>query len=84
MLKTDRTSNILGGAALLAKLQETKSAALGEWFGAVGGRGSNGKLYKAVGGIAGGELFAEQCYLKEARHLNSKVLFDAPEGVSLS
>ncbi len=61
-LRTDRKSNILGGTALLAKSQGAKPAILGEWFGTVDGKGGNGKLYKAVGGIGGGELFAEQVF----------------------
>lgn len=61
-LVTDRRSNILGGAALLARSQGEKPATLGEWFGAVDGEGGNGKLYEAVAGIGGGELFAEQVF----------------------
>lgn len=59
-LKADRRSNILGGAALLAASQGKKPATLGDWLGAVNGRGGNGKLYKAVAGVGGGELYVEQ------------------------
>ena len=61
-LVTDRKSNILGGAALLSRSQGEKPATLGEWFGAVGGKGGNGKIYEAVAGIGGGRLFAEQVF----------------------
>ncbi len=59
-LKTDRESNIRGGAALLAKSQGEKPFELGEWFGAVDGSGGNGRAYDAVAGIGGGELYADQ------------------------
>jgi hypothetical protein len=62
MLKTDRRSNIRGGAALLAESQGTKPNRLGDWFGAVEGRGGNGKVYEAVAGVGGGELYAEQTF----------------------
>ena len=62
MLKTDRRSNILGGAALLAESQGAKATRLGDWFGAVDGRGGNGKVYMAVAGVGGGELYAEQTF----------------------
>ena len=61
-LKTDRRSNIRGGAALLAESQGAKPARLGDWFGAVDGRGGNGKVYEAVAGVGGGELYAEQIF----------------------
>ncbi len=61
-LKTDRRSNILGGAALLAESQGAKPTYLGDWFGAVDGRGGNGKVYEAVAGVGGGELYAEQTF----------------------
>jgi hypothetical protein len=61
-LKTDRRSNILGGAALLAESQGAKPTYLGDWFGAVDGRGGNGKSYEAVAGVGGGELYAEQTF----------------------
>ena len=61
-LKTDRKSNILGGAALLAASQgEERPSSLGGWFGAVAGRG-NGKPFEATSGIGGGKLFAEQVF----------------------
>ncbi len=61
-LKTDRRSNILGGAALLAESQGAKPAFLGDWFGAVSGGGGFGKSYAAVTGIGGGELYAGQVF----------------------
>ncbi len=59
-LKTDRKSNIRGGAALLAKSQGKKPQELGEWFGAVNGAGGNGRAYDAVAGVGGGGLYADQ------------------------
>ena len=59
-LKTDRAANIMGGAALLAASQGAKPSRLGDWLGAVSGRGGNGKTYRAVAGVGGGELFVEQ------------------------
>jgi hypothetical protein len=59
-LKTDRQSNIMGGAALLAKSQGEKPFRLGEWLGAVNGDGGNGRAYDAIGGIGGGELYVDQ------------------------
>jgi hypothetical protein len=61
-LKTDRRSNILGGAALLAESQGDKPARLGDYFGAVDGKGGHGKPYAAVAGIGAGGLFAEQVF----------------------
>ena len=61
-LKTDRRSNILGGAALLAASQGDKPARLGDYFGAVSGKGERGKSYEAVSGIGAGEHFAEQVF----------------------
>ncbi len=61
-LKTDRRSNILGGAALLAASQgEERSSSLGGWFGAMAGS-ANGKPFEATSGIGGGKLFAEQVF----------------------
>jgi hypothetical protein len=60
-LKRDRKSNILGGAALLAEAQGEKPARLGDYFGAVTGKGRR-KLFKAVAGIGAGELYAEQVF----------------------
>jgi len=62
VLKTDRRSNIRGGAALLAESQGAKPTRLGDWFGAVDGRGGNGKVYVAVAGVGGGELYAQQTF----------------------
>ncbi len=63
-LKTDRRSNILGGAALLTGSQgRAKPARLGGWFGAVAGRGSApGRSFEAPSGVGGGELYAEQVF----------------------
>lgn len=62
MLKTDRRSNILGGAALLAESHGERSPRLGDYFGAVSGKGGRRKSYRAVAGIGAGELFAEQVF----------------------
>src|ERR687890_971848 len=61
-LKTDRRSNILGGAALLAEAQGEKPYRLGDYFGAVSGKGGRGKPYEAVAGVGAGRLFAEQVF----------------------
>lgn len=63
-LKTDRRSNILGGAALLAAAQGSdKPARLGAWFGVVTGRGNApGRPFEAPSGVGGGELYAEQVF----------------------
>lgn len=61
-LKSDRESNIRGGAALLAKSQGEKPLQLSEWFGAVNGAGGNGRAYDAVAGIGGGGLYADQVF----------------------
>jgi hypothetical protein len=61
-LKTDRQSNILGGAALLADSQGDKPVRLGDYFGAVDGKGGHGRHHQAVAGIGAGELFAEQVF----------------------
>src|SRR5919199_6068016 len=47
-LKTDRRSNILGGAALLAESQGERPPRLGDYFGAVSGGGGGGNRHKAV------------------------------------
>lgn len=59
-LKSDRAANIMGGAALLAESQGEKPPRLGDWLGAVNGKGGNGKRYRAVAGVGGGELYEEQ------------------------
>ena len=61
-LKTDRRANILGGAALLAESQGEKPPRLGDYFGAVAGKGGRGKYYEAVAGVGAGEHFAEQVF----------------------
>jgi hypothetical protein len=60
-LKTDRRSNILGGAALLAEAEGERSARLGDYFGAVSGKGRR-RLFKAVAGLGAGDLYAEQVF----------------------
>lgn len=63
-LMRNRAANIRGGAALLAS--SSGGYALGElsdYFGAVAGRGQGaGSSYTAVGGIGGGQLYAEQVF----------------------
>ena len=61
-LKTDRRSNILGGAALLGESQGDRPARLGDYFGAIAGKGGRGKPYEAVSGIGAGDLYAEQVF----------------------
>jgi len=61
-LKTDRRSNILGGAALLARSQGERPATLGDYLGAVDGEGGNGEFFDAVAGVGGGELYADQVF----------------------
>ena len=63
-LKTDRAANIRGGAALLAaSIGSENPQELRGFFGAVAGRGkAGGKNYKAVAGVGGGELYAEQVF----------------------
>ena len=63
-LKTDRLSNILGGAALLAASQGGgRPSTLGGWFGAVAGRGrAPARSLQAPSGVGGGELYAEQVF----------------------
>ena len=63
-LKTDRATNIRGGAALLdSSLGAQRPSRLGGFFGAVAGRGrASGKNYQAVAGIGGGKLYAEQVF----------------------
>lgn len=60
-LKTDRRSSILGGAALLAESEGEKPPRLGDYFGAVAGRGKR-KFIKAVAGIGAGDRFAGQVF----------------------
>jgi hypothetical protein len=61
-LKTDRRSNILGGAALLAESQGDRPSRLTDYFGAVAGKGGRGKPYEAVAGVGAGQLYAEQVF----------------------
>jgi hypothetical protein len=63
-LKSNRRSNILGGAALLASSQGgAKPPQLAGWFGAVAGReDAPGRSFKAPSGIGGGKLYAEQVF----------------------
>ncbi len=60
-LKTDRKSNIFGGAALLAEAEGTRPARLGDYFGTVSGKGKR-RFFKAVAGLGAGELYAEQVF----------------------
>ncbi len=80
-LVTDRRSNTLGGAALLAKSQGEKPVTLGDWFGAVDGEGGNGKLYEVVAGIGGGELYAGQVFATLKSGASARIKSD--EQVSL-
>jgi hypothetical protein len=63
-LKTDRAANIRGGAALLASsLGAERPSRLADFFGALAGGGrAPGKNYRAVAGVGGGELYAEQVF----------------------
>ena len=63
-LKAERAANIRGGAALLASSVGTEEPSqLAGFFGAVAGRGrAPGKNYRAVAGVGGGELYAEQVF----------------------
>ena len=60
-LKADRKSNIMGGAALLAEAEGERHGRLGDYFGAVSGKGKR-RLFKAVAGIGAGDLYAEQVF----------------------
>jgi hypothetical protein len=62
-LKTDRRSNILGGAALLAASQgRERPTRSGSWLGAVAGEGGGpgGRAIAATSGVGGGKLYAEE------------------------
>jgi hypothetical protein len=72
-LKTDRKSNILGGAALLAEAQGERPLRLGDYFGAVSGKGRR-RLFKAVSGIGAGDLYAEQVFDVLRRGTYEKIL----------
>lgn len=62
-LKIDRAANIMGGAALLSRSQGRPDPdRLGGWFGAVAGKGGNGKAYEAPSGVGGREIYAEQVF----------------------
>ena len=63
-LKTDRAANIRGGAALLARsVGAEKPSRLADYFGVLAGRGhAPAKNYRAVAGVGGGELYAEQVF----------------------
>ena len=47
---------------MLAKSQGETPAALGDYLGAVDGEGGNGKVFEALAGIGGGELYADQVF----------------------
>ena len=86
-LKTDRASNIMGGAALLADSMggakrgsaKRKGTALDSslekeakgWFGAVSGRGQRRSL-EAASGIGGGEVYAGQVFDALGRGVSGK------------
>src|SRR5215210_24968 len=73
VLKTDRRSNILGGAALLAEAQGERPIRLGDYFGAVSGKGRR-RLFKAVSGIGAGDLYAEQVFAVLRRGTYERIL----------
>lgn len=59
-LKTDRASNIRGGAALLAAAQgSNKPSDLAGWRKAVAGKGK-GRPFQAPAGVGGGDLYTDQ------------------------
>lgn len=72
-LKRDRGSNILGGAALLREAQGERPIRLGDYFGAVSGKGRR-RLFKAVSGIGSGDLYAEQVFDVLRRGTYEKIL----------
>ncbi len=72
-LKRDRGSNILGGAALLREAQGERPIRLGDYFGAVSGKGRR-RLFKAVSGIGAGDLYAEQVFDVLRRGIYEKIL----------
>jgi hypothetical protein len=72
-LKRDRGSNILGGAALLREAQGERPIRLGDYFGAVSGKGRR-RLFKAVSGIGAGDLYAEQVFDVLRRGTYEKIL----------
>lgn len=78
-LKTNRRSNIFGGAALLADTEGERPPRLGDYFGAVSGKGKR-KFKKAVAGIGAGDLFAEQVF----RALRRGPSETTPEGEQIS
>lgn len=60
-LMTERAANIEGGAALLASSQgQQRPDKPDQWLGAVAGSGGSGPSYRAIAGVGGGELYAEQ------------------------
>ncbi len=61
-LKTDRRSTIFGEAALVAKSQGERPTALGDYLGAVDGKGGNGEVFEEIAGIGGGELYADRVF----------------------
>jgi hypothetical protein len=78
-LKTDRGANILGGAALLAESEGERPLSLGDYFGAVAGRGK-GRFIKAVAGIGAGDRFAGQVFATLSRGVSGTT----PEGEQIS
>jgi hypothetical protein len=75
-LKADRAANIRGGAALLASSLGTENPSrLADFFRALAGRGhAPGKNYRAVAGVGGGELYAEQVFEALERGISEEKL----------
>lgn len=82
-LKTDRRSNILGGAALLSEsLGRENPDTLAGYRGALAGRGGRGEDYEAVTGVGAGELYTDQVFGALRRGFSEKS--DSGEKVSLA
>lgn len=81
-LKTDRRSNILGGAALLSEsVGRQKPGTLAGYRGAVAGKGGRGEDYEAVAGVGAGDLYANQVFGALERGFSAES--DSGEEVSL-
>lgn len=82
-LKTDRRSNILGGAALLSEsLGREKPDTLAGYRGALAGRGGRGQDYEAVAGVGAGELYTDQVFGALSRGFSAEA--DSGEELSLA
>lgn len=82
-LKTDRRSNILGGAALLSEsLGREKPATLTGYRGAVSGKGGRGRDYEAVAGVGAGALYTDQVFGALRKGFSAQA--DSGEKVSLA